>query len=142
MKLAALLVGLAVASAASASVAEYLLDTRDVAAIRTVIQRQIEAFKRDDGAAAFALAAPRIKTIFRDPDTFMRMVRSDYASVYRPRLIRFRDVEKIEGKLVQPVLVIGPSGVPETALYMMERMDDGTWRIGGVVMVDEPDKGA
>ena len=117
------------------------ISAKDEAAIRTVIEAQIDAFKRDDGPAAFGFAAPRLKTIFRDPDTFMRMVRDDYAAVYRPKVVSFRDLANIEGNLVQPVLVVGPSNVPMTALYIMERQDDGTWRIGGCVLVPEPDKG-
>jgi hypothetical protein len=123
------------------SVAAAELGAADHQAIRTAIEGQMEAFKRDDGAAAFAYASPRIQAIFKDPETFLSMVRKDYEPVYRPRVVSFRDIESIEGNLVQPVLVMGPSGVPVTALYIMERQDDGTWRIGGCVIVAEPDKG-
>jgi hypothetical protein len=114
----------------------------DEAAIRGVIAEQIAAFKRDDSSAAFALAAPRIKTIFRTPERFMAMVRDSYLPVYRPSHFAFREIAWIDGLLVQPVLVIGPSGVPMTALYLMERQFDGTWQIGGVVLVPEPDSGS
>jgi hypothetical protein len=136
----ALLIAAVLVLAVSAAAAQRPSD-KDLGAIRAVIEAQIEAFKRDDGEAAFRLASPRIKTIFKDPDTFMRMVRADYQAVYRPRLVSFRDLETIEGKLVQPVLVIGPSGVPQMALYIMERQPDGAWRIGGCVIIAEPDKG-
>jgi hypothetical protein len=112
----------------------------DRAAIRTAIEGQIRAFRHDDGAAAFAYASPRIRAIFKDPETFMRMVREQYQPVYRPKAVTFRDIETIEGNLVQPVLVVGPSGVPVTALYIMEQQKDGSWRIGGCVLVDEPAK--
>jgi hypothetical protein len=112
---------------------------RDEAAIRGVIADQIAAFKRDDSGAAFALAAPRIKTIFRTPEVFMAMVRDAYLPVYRPKHFAFREIAWIDGMVVQPVLVIGPSGVPMTALYLMERQPDGAWQIGGVVLVPEPD---
>jgi hypothetical protein len=38
--------------------------------------------------------------------------------------------------------VIGPDGVPATALYIMERDAAGEWRIGGCVIADEPEAGA
>jgi hypothetical protein len=114
----------------------------DEAAIRGVIVDQIAAFKRDDSSAAFALAAPRIKTIFRTPERFMAMVRDSYQPVYRPSHFAFREIAWIDGLLVQPVLVIGANGVPVTALYLMERQTDGTWQIGGVVLVPEPDSGS
>jgi hypothetical protein len=113
----------------------------DQEAIRTAIEGQMEAFKRDDGAAAFAYASPRIQAIFKDPETFLGMVREDYEPVYRSKVVSFRDLETIEGNLIQPVLVVGPSGVPVTALYIMERQQDGEWRIGGCILVPEPDKG-
>jgi hypothetical protein len=130
----ALILGIGFAAAAD-------LDPVDQEAIRTAIEGQMEAFKRDDGAAAFAYASPRIQAIFKDPETFLGMVREDYEPVYRPKVVSFRDLETIEGNLIQPVLVVGPSGVPVTALYIMERQQDGEWRIGGCILVPEPDKG-
>jgi hypothetical protein len=117
------------------------LGPSDQEAIRTAIEGQMDAFKRDDGVAAFAYASPRIQAIFKNPETFMVMVRKDYEAVYRPSLVSFRDLESIEGNLVQPVLVMGPSGVPVTALYVMERQEDGAWRIGGCIIVPEPGTG-
>ncbi|MBV8794723.1 MAG: DUF4864 domain-containing protein, partial [Hyphomicrobiales bacterium] len=49
---------------------------------RAIVERQFDAFERDDGEAAYALAAPTIKEIFPDPDHFMAMVRDHYAPVY------------------------------------------------------------
>ncbi len=105
-----------------------------------MILAQQEAFRRDDGAAAFRYAAPRLHEIFRTPATFMAMVKRDYPPVYRAKLFTFRPFAWIEGRPVQPVLVVGPSGVPMTALYLMEHEADGGWLIAGVVLVPEPDK--
>jgi hypothetical protein len=66
------------------------------------------------------------------------MVRKSYKSVYRPQKFDFRTIQRIDGKVVQPVTVIGPSGVTETALYIMEIQPDGTWRIGACIMAQEP----
>ena len=57
----------------------------NIASVRAVISAQIEAFKRDDGEVAFALAAPDIRKMFATPEIFMAMVRQQYAPVYRPR---------------------------------------------------------
>ncbi|MBM3488418.1 MAG: DUF4864 domain-containing protein [Alphaproteobacteria bacterium] len=115
-------------------------DTREVAAIKTLIQRQIEAFLRDDAEGAFSLASPRIRGIFGTADNFLAMVRSGYGAVYRTRHLSFRDLVVISGNLIQPVVVIGPDGVSVTALYIIERQTDGSWRIGGCVLVPEPDE--
>jgi hypothetical protein len=55
----------------------------DVAAAQGVILSQVEAFGRDDAAAAYSHAAPAIQEIFPQADIFMSMVRNSYAPVYR-----------------------------------------------------------
>jgi hypothetical protein len=109
-------------------------DAGDVAAIRGVIQAQLKAFRADDSKQAFAYASPAIQSIFKDPDTFMSMVRNTYHAVYRPREFEFRDLVPVEGRWNQRVLVVGTDGVPVVAEYVMERQPDGTWRIDGCVM--------
>ena len=49
---------------------------------QTLIQRQLEAFAREDAEGAYAEAAPAIKMMFSDSGAFMTMVREHYA----PRL--------------------------------------------------------
>ena len=55
-----------------------------------VIAGQIEAFRADDGPAAYGYAAPAIKKIFPSPEIFMEMVRNGYRPVYRPRSFHIR----------------------------------------------------
>jgi hypothetical protein len=62
----------------------------DQAAIRQVIQNQIAAFRRDDGAAAFSYASPSIRAQFGSPENFMHIVRNAYQPVYRPSSVRRR----------------------------------------------------
>ena len=59
--------------------------------VRVLIEKQLDAFARDDAEGAYALAAPGIKAIFPDSDTFMEMVRNSYAPVYRHRSVEFGD---------------------------------------------------
>jgi Domain of unknown function (DUF4864) len=109
-------------------------DAADAAAIRGVIEAQLKAFQADDGAQAFSYASPAIQSIFKDPDTFMSMVRAGYQPVYRPREVEFRDLVPVQGRLTQRVLVVGPDGVPVVAQYVMERQPDGSWRIDGCAL--------
>lgn len=106
----------------------------DRTAIRSTIESQLAAFQHDDGTAAFAYAAPFIKQKFRDPTTFMRMVRTGYAPVYRPRSVEFVDVTEIAGTPTQRVVVVGPDGITYLAYYPMERQPDGRWLIGGCIL--------
>lgn len=103
----------------------------DRAAIRDVIQSQVEAFRRDDSDAAFGLASPTIRGMFGSPDVFMDMVRQGYQPVYRPKVFDFREVVTLDGRVTQKVHVVGPDGRPVTAYYPMTRLPDGTWRIDG-----------
>ncbi|MGE0725605.1 MAG: DUF4864 domain-containing protein [Alphaproteobacteria bacterium] len=112
----------------------------DRAAIEGVIRDQMAAFRRDDGAAAFAFAAPAIQAQFGTPAVFMEMVRTGYMAVYRPRSVEFRDLVTIDGQPVQRVLVVGPDGRAELAHYVMERQGDGAWRIAGCFLTRSEDR--
>jgi hypothetical protein len=107
------------------------LDDADRAAIRIVVEQQLTAFQRDDGRAAFSLASPTIQQQFRSSDNFMRMVRTGYQPVYRPREVQFGDIATSNGNIIQRVELIGPDGKPALALYVMQRQPDGSWKING-----------
>ena len=103
----------------------------DRAAIRDIIQSQVDAFRRDDGDAAFGFASPAIRGMFGTSDVFMDMVRQGYQPVYRPKVFDFREIVTLHGQITQKVHVIGPDGRPVTAFYPMVKLPDGSWRIDG-----------
>jgi len=121
-----LLIGLATTAEAQADMSE-----TDRAAIRQVIEAQVDAFRRDDGDAAFGLASPAIQGMFGTSEVFMDMVRQGYQPVYRPRAFDFSEIVELNGQPAQKVHVIGPDGRPVTAIYPMRQLPDGTWRIDG-----------
>ena len=116
------------------------MKTEDVAEIRNIILGQLDAFRGDDAEKAFSFAAPQIQKIFKTPEIFLRMVRKSYPVDTGPQSFEFRGTQRIDGNIVQPLAVIGPTGVSETALYIMEEQPDGTWKIGGCIMAQEPGK--
>ena len=122
---------LAFVFANAATAQQPALSSDDRAAIRDVIGRQVEAFGRDDGDAAFGLASPMIQRMFGSSDVFMDMVRQGYQPVYRPRAFDFREIVELDGQPTQKVQVIGPDGRPVTAFYPMTQLPDGSWRING-----------
>ena len=126
--LALLLLALAVVPAAAQDAP---LSDADRAAIRDIIGRQVEAFRRDDSDAAFGLASPGIQRLFGRSDIFMDMVRQGYQPVYRPKVFDFREIVDLHGQPAQKVHVVGPDGRPVTAFYTMTRLPDGSWRIDG-----------
>jgi hypothetical protein len=126
-----LLAGLVLGLSIVALHAQPAVSDADRSAIREAIQSQVEAFRRDDGEAAFGYASPEIRRMFGTSDVFMDMVRQGYQPVYRPRAFDFREIVDLQGQVTQKVHVVGPDGRPVTALYPMTRLPDGTWRING-----------
>lgn len=111
------------------------LSEGDRAAIREVIRRQLDAFRREDGQAAFSYASPEIQRQFGTPEAFMRMVKHGYPHVYEAREADFRELAMAGGQPTQAVLVVGADGSTAMALYRMERQPDGSWRIDGCFLI-------
>jgi hypothetical protein len=107
-------------------------------AIRGVISDQLEAFQRDDWEGAFAFASPGIRSMFRTPENFGRMVRGGYAMVWRPSDVEFGPLEDGPRGPVQIVYFIDSDGARWVAAYEMEQVD-GVWRIDGVRIRRMPD---
>ncbi len=112
----------------------------DIAGVQAVIAAQMEAFKRDDGAAAFAFAAPTIKEMFQTPEIFMQMVRQQYAPVYRPRYVEYLKPLATGDQFMQPLILTGENGVTVLARYSLRRQASGDWRIVGVTLSPAPDQ--
>jgi hypothetical protein len=102
----------------------------DQAAIRSVIARQLEAFRNDDAMLAFSFASPTIRHQFGTAENFLRMVRLGYYPLYRSRSVMFEAIATVNGNLIQPVLLLSDQGELVKASYVMERQDD-IWRIQG-----------
>jgi len=107
----------------------------DVATAQTVIRSQEQAFSRDDPAAAYSYAAPAIRDIFSDAETFMAMVQRSYAPVYRHKSFEFGEARVADGKIAQRVHIIDADGVPWEALYTLEQQPDGSVKISGCVLL-------
>jgi hypothetical protein len=130
LALLTLIVSLAVTASA-----QPVVSPDDQTAIRDVIKGQVDAFRRDDGDAAFGYASPMIQGMFGRSDVFMDMVRQGYPPVYRPRAFDFREIVELHGEIAQKVHVVGPDGRPVTAVYPMTRLPDGSWRINGCYLL-------
>lgn len=104
-------------------------------AIRSVIQRQLQAFQTDDAEGAFAFASPEIRAKFGTAENFLQAVRTTYQAVYRPRSVMFEKLLPVQGVLTQEVILLAPDGDLVKALYLMEKQPDGTWKISGCFIV-------
>ncbi len=119
------------------------LPVAEQAAIQGVIQAQLDAFNRDDGALAYSFAAPGIQMFFPSAEIFMAMVRDGYPPVYRSREVEFRATLPLDGShTTQQALIVGQDGTVVLALYTMERGNDGVWRIAGCRLAQSNEAGA
>ena len=107
------------------------LTSADAAEIRAVIDRQIDAFRRDDAKGAFALVSPSVRQAFRTPEKFLDVVRMAYRAVYRPASVVFLDMLVMGDDVVQQVQVRDRSGLVWLAYYSMQRQRDGSWKTNG-----------
>jgi hypothetical protein len=107
----------------------------DVAAAQGVIRSQVEAFSRDDAAAAYSYAAPAIQKTFPQADIFMSMVRNSYAPVYRHKRFDFGEARVSDGTIAQRVHIVDADGIPWEALYTLELQPDGSVKITGCVLL-------
>jgi hypothetical protein len=123
--LTALLIGLASPAGAA----------DDVATAQTVIRSQVEAFGRDDAAAAYSYAAPAIHDMFPQADIFLFMVQHSYAPVYRHRSFEFGEARIADGQIAQRVHIVDADGEAWEALYTLEREPDGSLKIIGCVLL-------
>ncbi len=101
---------------------------------QNLIEQQIEAFLHDDAATAYSFAAPGIKALFPDKDSFFSMVKKSYQPVYHPGNYAFGKSRAIGGGAVvyQEVLITGTDGKDWTAIYQITRQPDGSYKINGV----------
>ncbi len=107
--------------------------------IKTVIESQLNAFAKDDGAEAFTFAAPIVKQLFRTPEQFMAMVKNGYQPVYRNSNRIFGDIfQDGLGRPAMRVVLTGADGKRYEALYAMEKQADGTWKIASCTILAIP----
>jgi uncharacterized protein DUF4864 len=107
----------------------------DVAEIRAVIHRQIDALRRDDAHGAFALVSPAVQQAYGTPERFLDVMRMAYRAVYRPTSVTFLELIVMGSEVVQQVQVTDHSGSVWVAYYAMQRQKDGSWRTNGCHLV-------
>ena len=108
----------------------------DADQFHTVISSQLEAFKGDRGSDAYSYAAPVVKQIFPDVESFMGMVKRGYPMVYRNQGYEFGAVgQNAAGNPTQQVRITGLDGEHYIAAYTMEKQPDGSWKISGCTLM-------
>jgi hypothetical protein len=129
MRAFVLLVALLIGLGASARAGD------NVAAAQSVIRSQVEAFGRDDAAAAYSYAAPAIHEMFPQADIFMYMVQHSYPPVYRHKSFEFGEARVEGGRVAQRARIVDQDGETWEALYTLEQQPDGSLKIIGCMLL-------
>ena len=104
----------------------------DAEAAGRIVMQQLDAFRRDDFDTAFGFASAEIHELFDRP-RFEAMVRTGYPEIARSVSAVIDGSEHGPGgRLYLLVRVRGANGQTVQAVYEM-LLEDGQWRINGVV---------
>ena len=106
--------------------------------MRSLIEGQINAMRADDWPAAFALASPDLQAQYGTPAALRDDVTAHYAPLPAVTTVRFIGIVTFRGLPTYRVTLADGSGLTTTAYYLVRRLDDGSLRIAGCVMVRAP----
>lgn len=109
--------------------------------VQSVITRQLSAFGADDFDTAFTFASPMIQRLFGTSERFGEMVRNGYPMVHRAQDVTMLDQRRIDGRLVQRLLIRDMAGRAHLLDYEMIETPEG-WQINGVRILRAPEAGA
>ena len=103
----------------------------DKAKIRQIVEKQLQAFQKDDFTTAFSFASPSIQQQFGTCDNFKQMVVNSYRAVHRPRAVMFGSFTLVENFPAQTLTIMDFDSNIIQATYVMQQQPDFSWRIHG-----------
>jgi Domain of unknown function (DUF4864) len=110
----------------------------DGAAMRRLIEAQIAAMRADDWPGAFALASPELQAQYGTPAALRDDVTAHYAPLPAVADAEFIDIVMFRGLPTYRVTLSDGDGSTATAYYLVRRLDDGSLRVAGCVLVRVP----
>jgi hypothetical protein len=114
----------------------------EVKAMQSVVGAQLEAFREQRHQDAFSHAAPSIQAMFGDVDTFIQMVRRGYAPVYSNKGFNFgTSFTDNTGQFAQRVVIDAKDGKRYEAIYTLQQLADGTWKITSCTLLEIQSEG-
>jgi hypothetical protein len=114
------------------------LTRADQAAMQLLIEAQIAAMRADNWPAAFALASPDLQAHYGTAAALRDDVTANYAPLPAVAGAEFIDIVTFRGLPTYRVNLTGGDGSMTTAYYLLRRLDDGSLRIAGCVLVRVP----
>jgi hypothetical protein len=110
----------------------------EAAAMRSLIEEQIAAMRTGNWPAAFALASPDLQAQYGTPTALAEDVTAHYAPIPAVASVRFIDIVMFRGLPTYRVNLAHADGRVTTAYYLVRRLEDGSLRIAGCVLVRAP----
>ena len=130
--LPALASAVALVIVAGAAVAPAQTEDAAIRAATDLVMRQLEAFRRDDFEAAYALASREIRKIF-DRGAFERMVRNGYPEIAQSAAAEVEASRQTgDGQVYLRLRIRGANGRSVEAVYEMVR-EGREWKVNGVI---------
>ncbi len=111
------------------------LTDEDASAMRSLIAAQIAAMRAGDWSRAFALASPDLQAQYGTPAALGKDVIAHYAPLPAVAHLAFIDIVTFRGLPTYRVDLGDTGGGVATAYYLVRRLDDGSLRIAGCVLV-------
>lgn len=106
----------------------------DFAAFRSAINTVVDALRKDDYAAAYAVAAPSMKALYPNLQAFTQVIRGRYAQLIKPKTVVFGTVSQTSQGPVQRVFITVTDGRAFVASFSMQQQPDNAWLIGGITI--------
>jgi Domain of unknown function (DUF4864) len=106
--------------------------------VRSIIEQQMIAVRQANAAAAFASVAPKLQQTFATGENYLRFFRAQFPGIASGHIISFGDLRETSFGMAQMVRISGERGEPWLALFIMDEVDNGDWRIANVVVVKVP----
>jgi Domain of unknown function (DUF4864) len=114
------------------------LTRADAAAMRSLIEAQIAAMRAGDWSGAFALASPDLQAQYGTAAAFGSDVIAHYVPLPAVANVGFIDIVMFRGLPTYRVSLGDTDGRVATAYYLVRRLEDGSLRIAGCVLVRSP----
>jgi hypothetical protein len=111
------------------------LTRSDQVAMQLLIEAQIAAMRAEDWPGAFALASPDLQAHYGTAAALRDDVTANYAPLPAVAGAEFIDIVTFRGLPTYRVNLTGGDGSMTTAYYLLRRLDDGSLRIAGCVLV-------
>ena len=110
----------------------------DQAAMRLLIEAQIAAMRAGDWPGAFALASPDLQAQYGTPAAFRDDVTAHYAPLPAVAGAEFIGIVTFHGLPTYRVTLTDGEASTRMAYYLVRRLDDGSLRIAGCILVQVP----